>query len=621
MSNSKIKSSRLLWSNERSYVATVMPSPYQELLNDFAKAIGESLPLSERSIYPRTTVIQISPHEFENPDNALSYFDRVDRAWEWVEQAGYVDNALKSELNQPYYITVIPRLAGAQVAAALMHIYEERATEAQNSDYPVFTKLCPDEDSGKIMERLSTAYESFFRHYLGRDNELEGEQRKFWHWFCALLATEAIIKADTQATDKDNEAWGEVFQQAFEENLANIDFIKKVLLSYSKALAEEFLNEYDPKNTSLEKLKELIFADKLKPPTGMLTVGTSSLLAHQHRYLASKKPTLAEPIRVRRSGKPVELAVRSSLELPRGVTMPSAEDVLQRMQSTLLKRKANGASLLKTHLYLIDRAYRAGGEEPRFEVLLDDLLEAKGYKRQSYGDFDASTYREEYGRIVTLGASWITLWEVKGKDKRRERYVDQTPYWDLRARRKLEDGDSLGLQPVLLAQPFAPIIKAVLMEPGLWWRASRMGAERIEIPRAILALPTDGKGNEAERIAVQLAATLAIWIRASQFRHAGKACKYSVGALLEASGVTTHSEFMNKHVEQAKRLRRYLASEDGTAGALATLREVGAFNIDIADEKMFWASGRGWMTKFWEAHLAVKIQDLGIKRRRAIADA
>jgi hypothetical protein len=369
----------------------------------------------------------------------------------------------------------------------------------------------------------------------------------------------------------------------------------------------------DPVNTPEEVLKSL-GAERPK----LVTLGTNKLFAHQQRYIASKKPLLAEPLKLRRNGKQMELAIRSSLELPRGMAVPSAEDVLQRMQTTLLKRKANGASLLKTHLYLIDRAYRAGGEEPRFEVDLDDLLEAKGYKRQSYGDFHPDTYREEYGRIVTLGASWITLWEVKvkGKDKRREKYVDQTPYWELRARRKLEEGDLLGLQPVLLAHPFAPIIKAVLMEPGLWWRVSKVGDERIQIPRAILALPTDGKGNEAERIAVQLAATLAIWIRAGQSQHAGKACNYSVGALLEASGITTRDEFMTLHVEQAKRLRRYLAGDDGTDGALATLRNIGAFGIDIADEKAFWASGRGWTEKFWEAHLAVEIPNLGIMKAR-----
>ncbi len=54
------------------------------------------------------------------------------------------------------------------------------------------------------------------------------------------------------------------------------------------------------------------------------------------------------------------------------------------------------------------------------------------------------------------------------------------------------------------------------------------------------------------------------------------------------------------------------------AGALATLRSIGAFGIDIDGEEAFWASGRGWTEKFWEAPLAVKIPNLNIPKAKRI---
>ena len=351
-----------------------------------------------------------------------------------------------------------------------------------------------------------------------------------------------------------------------------------------------------------------------------MTAGTGKVFGHQQRYIVKKGADLVETLRVPERNKSLELRAQSRLYLPKGVEPPTPEEVLQRIQDTLLKRKANGASLLKTHLWLVDRAYRAGGEEPTFTVDIDELLQAKGYKRRQDGTFHPDTYREEFGRIMTLASSWITLWEVKGKGRKAEKYVDETPYWEVRARRRLEDGDTLGhsLQPYLLADAAPPIVKQAIIQPGLWWRVSQIGQYHLKIPRAILELPTDGRGNERERLAVRLAATLTLWVRASQNQHAGKARPYSVGALLEGAGVTTREEFDALHRVSAMRLRHYLAGDDGmsgSGGALDLLRLHGGFEIDIQDKADFWASGRRWQDRFWEARLTVTIPDLQLGRK------
>lgn len=179
----------------------------------------------------------------------------------------------------------------------------------------------------------------------------------------------------------------------------------------------------------------------------------------------------------------------------------------------------------------------------------------------------------------------------------------------------LEEGEALGLQTILLANPSAPIIKAFVIQPGLWWGVSDRGSMNFHLPREVLALPTDGKGNETQRMAVQLAATLALWVRSSQQQHAGEKRPYSVGALLEASGIRTRSEFEKMNRVGASRLREYLAgTEAEPGGALHHLTSLGAFDIRIRDEDDFWAFGRGWQVRFWEAMLIVRVPDMGIRK-------
>lgn len=352
-------------------------------------------------------------------------------------------------------------------------------------------------------------------------------------------------------------------------------------------------------------------------PTAMV-VGTAPLLGHQNSFLSRKDTqALAADLFDRRSSFGQKYHARSWLELPAGVERPNTEAILKKMHSTLLKRKKSAASLLKTHLFLVDQARRKGGPDPLFTVHLADLLEAKGYERRADGDFHPETYREEWGRLVTLAGCWLEVRRVTEKNKRGkdETYIDETPYWHLEARRRLEAGDAIGLQQILIGDPAAPIVKSVLLRPGVWWALSDIGDKYLHIPREILALPTDGNGNAKERMAVQIAAVLALWVRSSQRQHAGTTRAYSVGSLLESAGIITHEEFLKLHHESARRIREHLAGEnhlDVPTGAIHILARLGAFDVRVKDEADFWESGRGWKERFWDANLAVQIPNLGI---------
>jgi hypothetical protein len=349
-----------------------------------------------------------------------------------------------------------------------------------------------------------------------------------------------------------------------------------------------------------------------------LTIGTAKIFAHQNTFLNRKtEMPLRETLKTRKNNRSAEVLARSRLELPRGAERPDRAELLQKMTTTLAKHKANSASLVKTHLYNVAQAYKQGGSDPLFILDMDHLLETKGYQRRSDGSFHPDTYRKEWGRLITLSACWIELQPANGRQgKKRDGYID-APYWQIEARYRLNDGESIGLQPFLLEDPEAPIIKQALIRPGLWWGLSDIGSKRFEIPTAVLALPTDGNGNETERYAVQLAATLAIWVRASQEQHAGKVWGYSVGKLLEASGLKTREEFEDMRTNQVGRLREYLAGEpgdDSPRGAINILTSLGAFDISIRNEADFWASGRKWADRFWEAKLDVQIPNLSIKK-------
>ncbi len=424
----------------------------------------------------------------------------------------------------------------------------------------------------RIMETLSKSAEMLCEQWIesnGPEHARRLVQAADFH-VTKQVAAAAIFEADKQVPPSaPEEEWHNAFDKFYrarlDEGLASFYF------TYTQKETQDILeNELKPVEMPFEELRLWAgiaflegmtesgeFSDFSGRQTLDMVVATSKLAGHLNGFITNRKEAYAEHLEVRVSGRAEIAHAHSRLDLPKGTARPDAIGLLEKIHKTLLRHKEESASLLKTHLYLVDRAYRQGGDSPTFTVDMDELLEAKGYKRRADGSFQASTYREEWGRVATLAGCWLELRRVRGKNKRGkdETFIDETPYWEVRARRRLEEGEALGLETILLQNPEAPIIKAVVMQPGLWWGISNRGDMRFHLPHEVLALPTDGKGNETQRMAVQIAATLALWVRSSQNQHAGRELNYGVGTVLEASGIKTRLEFENMNLVEAGRLR------------------------------------------------------------------
>jgi hypothetical protein len=343
-------------------------------------------------------------------------------------------------------------------------------------------------------------------------------------------------------------------------------------------------------------------------------IGTSAISRHMFDHLLNQSISTEQELPSRVTGLSFTLVARSTIDLPQGITVrPNDEELLEKMQASILERKKHRTGLLKTHLDLLDRASRAKDGFPFIEYDLSEALEGLGYKRQSHGSLHTDTLHEHYSRVVTLAAQWITVSEVHGKNKRPKKYIDQTPYWVIQARRQLAEGETVDMmQPLLIADKRAPIVTKLFLQPGLWWQMAEMSKYHLRIPRSVLELPVDGKGNETQRMALQITATLAVWIRSSQKSHASKDVSYTVGRLLESSGILSREEFMNLEPKKASRQRAYLVGENFSSGALGLLRNLRAFDFDIPNEGDFFATGHGWKEKFWNAELRVRIPDLAL---------
>jgi hypothetical protein len=341
-------------------------------------------------------------------------------------------------------------------------------------------------------------------------------------------------------------------------------------------------------------------------------IGTNAISKHMFDHLLNRELTTKQVIPSRTTGFDITLEAHSTIDLPAGMTIKkNAEELLEKMQSSILERKKHSSGLLKTHLDLLDRGYRNQSEFPLIEYDLGEALEQLGYKRQSHGSLHTDTLHEHYNRIATLASQWITVSEVQGG--KRKKFFDQTPYWVIQTRRQAVEGDVVDMmQPLLLSDKRAPVVTRLIIQPGLWWQIAEMGKYHLRIPRSVLELPVDGKGNETQRMALQITATLAVWIRSSQKSHAGKEVSYTVGRLLESSGILTREGFLTYDPKTARRLRSYLVGENFSSGALGLLRDLRAFEFDIPIEGDFFATGHGWKEKFWNAELKVKIPNLAL---------
>lgn len=253
-----------------------------------------------------------------------------------------------------------------------------------------------------------------------------------------------------------------------------------------------------------------------------------------------------------------------------------------------------GAALLRTHLDLLDLALRRDAGASPVVYDLSAALARLGYRRQSHGAFDARTRREHHRRLARLADLALDARfapTVGGGGPVREL---RAPLWEIEAcRAPGRAGDALP--------------RRFLVRPGAWWDEVRGGGGVLEVPRALLALPTDGKGNEVGRVALRLGVDLLLH-PAEAARTADRPPKRTVGALLERASVATYAELHDdalRRGNRAKRLRAYLAGSDEGGGAFGVLARLGVADVRVADERGFWASGPGWLDRFWDAPLRV----------------
>lgn len=295
-----------------------------------------------------------------------------------------------------------------------------------------------------------------------------------------------------------------------------------------------------------------------------------------------------EVVRVRTAGRLRRVKVAMGFQLPAAPVTPAAAPAPE---------PPAGAGLLKAHLDLVDLAYRRDGEGQGLIYDLGDALARLGFVRLQGGGYHPATVKEHLKRLQALAERRITLEGAPAE-----------PVWRFWLR-----GSDGTLRPVESAADWEAARRGgrLYARPGSWLAACELPSYRLPLGRELLKLPMDGHGHQVERLALLLAAELAVWERA-EMRHGPHAVKRSVGALLARAGIADHEAMRAETAAKGngpKRLRAYLAGEGfADEGALALLREQAGFDVDIADEAGFWAAGRGWVDRFWESRLRLGVR-------------
>jgi hypothetical protein len=320
---------------------------------------------------------------------------------------------------------------------------------------------------------------------------------------------------------------------------------------------------------------------------GAFVLPTHPVHNAMRRGLLTLTPEWEERVRVRVHGQVRQVRVHTRW----GFSPPAAP--------------AHGANLMKSHLDLVDQAYRHAEAPEGIPYNLGDALARLGYKRLAGGGYHPDTVREHLRRLRALGAHEVAV-EAPGGP-----VGAHGAFWRFYA------VDRAGVVRPVVSEADWAALKAssrLLVLPGGWWDAIELPRYRLALPRTLLSLPLDGQGHQVNRVALQLAAELAVWERA-EMRQGPHAMHRRLGALLDRAMVTDKATLLAeaaKRLNTPKRLREYLAG-DGFAdqGALAVLREAGRFDVDIADEAAFWAAGRGWVERFWDARLVIGVRAMG----------
>jgi hypothetical protein len=356
--------------------------------------------------------------------------------------------------------------------------------------------------------------------------------------------------------------------------------------------------------TILEVSRRLQLLEGGKPDA--FTQGTSPIHLPMNHVLLKREDATRE-ITIGRNNSELRIRTEIDYEQVLGANFQNrfSEEDLQQFQTNLIQRK--GIGLFKVHLDLQSEAYRAGGDG-KFPYDFKDALERQGYtKNHDRRGYHDESMRQIRQNIHVLGMLKVTVYE--GRSRTGKTVVGRTPYWI--STLELSEDDNI---QNLLGDKSSNYSTATIMLPGEWWAFAKMNQYRMEIPQSILELPVDEHKNRTNRYALLLASYLAIHVRRNQEEHAGKKVPLSVGVMLEQAGIITRDEFMLLEPNQAKRERDYLETIDGR-GALSILARHQANSVDIREEEAFFATGKGWKERFWNAMLSVDVPNLGIAKR------
>lgn len=503
-------------------------------------------------------------------------------------------------------VDYIAQRAGYEIVQDLMQAGEERF----GRQIFILT-LSPIEEEievfSTVLDAATDRYVAAIRERLTRDGFRQKAQR---------LVTTALASLILELEDlkDDPERFAEAYKSRYGAHRVG------ALNLHSKHVAREYLEELKPHEATLEELVALLRQNPPEIHGGTLydafTLGTHPLNNAMRKGLLQRNLDHYEE-EAQFPGVKQPVKIRTGINLESLAPDQWREDVLTSIQKRLLEEKKQSAALLKLHLDLTNLAYATPGELPIFEYNFSDALERQGYSRNSdRRSFHNETMRAMRQRLITLQLHYVNAWRMTRSGKER---LAASPFWVVQEFyfSKQEPLGLVDLTSTFLQQAGAEVYTSALIHPGTWWAHTNMKSYRLPIPESLLQLPTDGNGNERERMALLLATFLAIHVRRNQRQHAGGKVSLRVGTLLEESGITTRDDFFALKSTHASRVRDYLHDMEDR-GALPLLRELGAFTVTIRDEADYFAPGRGWREKFWESGLEVEIPDLGIKKERLL---
>ncbi|HEY9723666.1 MAG TPA: hypothetical protein V6D47_16765, partial [Oscillatoriaceae cyanobacterium] len=134
---------------------------------------------------------------------------------------------------------------------------------------------------------------------------------------------------------------------------------------------------------------------------GRLVLPTHPIHGAMRRGLLVIHPTYEEQVRVRLNGQTRMYRVRTAF----GFQVPEP---------------AHDANLLRSHLDLVDQAYRIALVRPGFAYRLSDALERLGYKRLAAGGFHPETLHAHVRRLQALADHRLTLERLRGEQAQTE---------------------------------------------------------------------------------------------------------------------------------------------------------------------------------------------------------